>query len=72
MILRVIIRGVPGIYDLSSLMSSEAEKKLVEIGQACTNNDLTRLRELAISPGGFVIDDVRRKACEPILQFVTG
>ena len=40
----------------------ELEKKLA-IDDACARSDLPRLRALAESAGGFLADDIRRRAC---------
>lgn len=39
------------------------EAKIASIASACDSHDLTALQKLALSTGGFVNDDLRRKAC---------
>lgn len=38
--------------------------KIHEIETACTQKDIAQLRRLADSAGGFITDDVRRRACK--------
>lgn len=40
------------------------EAKIATIASACDSHDLTDLQDLALSPGGFVNDELRRKACK--------
>lgn len=42
---------------------SNASKKEA-ILKACEDRDLAALRELAESPGGFLADSIRQKACK--------
>lgn len=50
--------------DLSETIcdESEVEKKLA-IDKACARSDIPGLKALAESAGGFLSDDIRRRAC---------
>lgn len=52
-------------------LSSDDEAKISRILSACRDHDLEALCELACSEGGFIVDDVRRTACEQIIPWVT-
>lgn len=40
------------------------QKKIHEIETACEKHDITQLRRLAETAGGFLSDHVRRRACK--------
>lgn len=47
----------------NNLNLDQDPSKREKIFQACRNKDISQLRELAISNGGLVDDEVRRVAC---------
>jgi transposase len=44
--------------------TNTADKKKEEILEACRRRDLSALRALAESPGGFLTDSIRQQACK--------
>lgn len=40
------------------------QQKIAAILEACSCQDIDRLKELAVSKDGFLVDSLRRQACE--------
>lgn len=52
--------------DSSHLLQNHGQKSK-HIEEACQWKDTQRLRDLAVSEGGLMSDDIRRRACRSLL-----
>lgn len=53
--------------DSNQLLQSHGQKSK-HIEEACQWKDTQRLRDLAVSEGGLVSDDIRRRACRSLFN----
>jgi hypothetical protein len=52
------------------LSNEEEDKKQKEIEQICSKRDIEQLRLIASTPGGLIIDRLRKKACKYQTKYI--